>query len=94
MTSTLDRDILTPEQVADYLQLRKETIYRYIRSGHLYATKVGRSYRVSRDDILSFLRLNSTDPAMREEEVERVALEAVRWARQQKRAEENQQPGL
>ena len=44
-TQTLD--YMTPEQVADFLQLNRETIYRYIREGKLEAHKFGRTYRVS-----------------------------------------------
>jgi excisionase family DNA binding protein len=42
------RDVLTPEQAADYLQVNRETIYRYIREGKLAASKLGRTYRVPR----------------------------------------------
>ena len=42
------RDVLTPEQAADYLQVNRETIYRYIREGKLVASKLGRTYRVPR----------------------------------------------
>mgnify|MGYP001199996999 CR=1 FL=1 len=42
------RDILTPEQAADYLQVNRETVYRYIRQGKLAASRLGRSYRIPR----------------------------------------------
>ncbi len=42
------RDIVTPEQAADYLQVNRETVYRYIRQGKLAASRLGRSYRISR----------------------------------------------
>src|SRR3990170_2539756 len=42
------RDVLTPEQAAKYLQVNRETIYRYIREGKLAASKLGRTYRVPR----------------------------------------------
>lgn len=45
------RDILTPEQVADYLQIDRETVYRYIRQGKLAASKLGRTYRIPRQSI-------------------------------------------
>ena len=40
------RTILTPEQAADYLQVNRETVYRYIRDGRLIASRLGRSYRI------------------------------------------------
>ena len=42
------RDILTPDQAADYLQIDRETVYRYIRQGKLVASKLGRAYRIPR----------------------------------------------
>lgn len=45
------RDIFTPEQAADFLQVDKETIYRYIRQGKLIASKLGRTYRIPRGSI-------------------------------------------
>lgn len=45
------RDIMTPEQVAEYLQLDRETIYRYIRSGKLAASRFGRAYRIAKFDV-------------------------------------------
>lgn len=40
------RDVLTPEQAAEYLQVNRETIYRYIRQGKLVASRFGRAYRI------------------------------------------------
>ena len=45
------REIFTPEQAADFLQVDKETIYRYIRQGKLVASKLGRTYRIPRGSI-------------------------------------------
>jgi excisionase family DNA binding protein len=45
------REVMTPEQVAEYLQLDRETIYRYIRNGKLVASKLGRAYRIKKFDV-------------------------------------------
>ena len=45
------REIFTPEQAARYLQVDKETIYRYIRQGKLVASKLGRTYRIPKGSI-------------------------------------------
>jgi len=42
----VQREILTPEQAAAYLQVNRETIYRYIRDGKLAASRLGRNYRI------------------------------------------------
>jgi excisionase family DNA binding protein len=44
-------EIMTPEQAADYLQVNRETIYRYIRDGRLFASKLGRVYRIPRRSV-------------------------------------------
>jgi putative molybdopterin biosynthesis protein len=59
------REIMTPEQVADLLQLNTETVYRLIRDRKLAASKIGRAYRVTRTDLETFLASNSTMPTLR-----------------------------
>ena len=46
-----NRDILTPGQAAAYLQINRETVYRYIREGKLVASKLGRSYRIPKPSL-------------------------------------------
>lgn len=41
-------EIFTPEQAAGYLQINRETVYRYIREGKLVASRLGRAYRIPR----------------------------------------------
>ncbi len=55
-------DILTPEQAADYLQVNRETIYRYIRDGKLAASRLGRGYRITRRSLDLLLAANRTRP--------------------------------
>lgn len=66
------RDLMTPEQVAKYLQLNKDTVYRLIRSHRLAASKIGRTYRIPREDLESFLLTNSNRPSVREALFQRV----------------------
>jgi excisionase family DNA binding protein len=60
--NTIYPDILTPEQAADYLQVNRETIYRYIRDGRLTASRIGRSYRIRRQSVELLLASTSTRP--------------------------------
>lgn len=53
-------EIMTPQQVAEYLQLTPETVYRYIREGKLVASRLGRQYRVPRRNVELFLLATST----------------------------------
>lgn len=46
-----EQHIFTPEQAAEYLQVNRETIYRYIWEGKLVASKLGRTYRIPRPSL-------------------------------------------
>lgn len=51
----LHREVLTVEQAADFLQVHKLTVYRYIREGLLPAVKLGKIYRLLARDVEAFL---------------------------------------
>jgi excisionase family DNA binding protein len=53
-------ELLTPKQAADILQVNRGTIYRYIRDHRLFASKVGRSYRIPKLSIELFVWANRT----------------------------------
>ncbi len=59
-------EILTVTQLAEYLQLNKLTIYRYIREGRLTASKFGKTYRIRRADVDKFLESQRLIPAQRQ----------------------------
>lgn len=61
----MQTEVLTPEQVAEYLQLSPEVVYRLIRTHQLAATRIGRIYRIPREDLDAFLIANSSRPAVR-----------------------------
>ncbi len=56
-----EREILTVEQAAEYLQIHKVTVYKYIRSGLLPAAKLGKVYRIYRKDVEALLATLRTD---------------------------------
>lgn len=55
----VEPEIMTPEEVADYLRLNRETVYRTLRRGQLPGIKVGSQWRVSRSALNK--ALNSLD---------------------------------
>ncbi len=59
---------MTPEQAADYLQVNRETIYRYIREGSRVASRLGRAYRIPRNslDLLLWMTRTRDDITLRE----------------------------
>ena len=48
-------DMLTPELVAGYLQLNRATVYRLIRQKQPAAARIGRTYRIPREDLEAFI---------------------------------------
>jgi excisionase family DNA binding protein len=53
----LDRELLTVEQVADYLQVHPETVRKWLREGRLAGVNLGgrARWRVRRDDLTRFV---------------------------------------
>lgn len=47
--------IYTVRQVMEYLELSRPTIYRYIRSGALKSTKIGKSHRITESALREFV---------------------------------------
>jgi excisionase family DNA binding protein len=44
-------ELMTAKQAAEYLQVSRHTVYRYIRQAKLAASRLGRSYRVQKRDL-------------------------------------------
>jgi len=55
-----DTQLLTPQEVANELQLNLLTIYRYIKSKKILAVKFGRKYRIDRNYLNNFIKANET----------------------------------
>jgi excisionase family DNA binding protein len=55
------KQLYTPQEVADILQLNVITIYSYIRKKVLSAVKMGRNYRVAKTDLDKFIESNKTN---------------------------------
>ncbi|MEX1377424.1 MAG: helix-turn-helix domain-containing protein [Eubacteriales bacterium] len=47
-------------KVAEILKIHEKTVQRYIREGKLHAVKVGKAWRISGNDLSSFVQQNST----------------------------------
>ncbi len=52
--------LLTVREVADTMRVSTMTVYRLIRSGALRATRVGKHFRVRRNDLEGYLESQST----------------------------------
>jgi excisionase family DNA binding protein len=52
---TVDREILTIVQAAEFLQFHPDKVYRLVRSGEIPASKIGKEWRIRRADIEALL---------------------------------------
>jgi len=50
---------LSPEEAAEYLKVNPQTIYRNLRRGRLPGGKVGRQWRIRKEDLDRFLAPNT-----------------------------------
>jgi excisionase family DNA binding protein len=57
-----DLKLLTPKDVAEVLRLSMQTVYELLKTGQLPHYKVGRSYRVSEEQLADYLRGVRSDP--------------------------------
>ena len=52
----MDERYMTGEEVADYLQIRRETLYRWLKAGRLPGHKVGRAWRFAKQELDEWVR--------------------------------------
>ena len=54
-------EILTPDEVAEYLKVSKKTVYKIVRSGALPAFKAGKHWRVRSADLGAWIARRSKE---------------------------------
>jgi len=57
-----DDSLLTIREVAKYLHVVQLTVYRMIKRGELPAVKVGRVWRIRRQDVENYLNRPTNQP--------------------------------
>ena len=60
MTMTKDKEFYKAEDLAELLEVNIMTIYRYIKAGRLKAYKLGREFRIEKNEFNTFLKKVST----------------------------------
>jgi len=56
----MENKMLTLEEVADYLRIGKQTVMKEIDSGALIGYKVGKLWRIKKEDLEKYLENNSS----------------------------------
>ena len=57
-----DITLYTLKEVAEILKVSRQTIYNYLKAGRLRATKFGKEYRVTREDLEQFVACGRNTP--------------------------------
>ena len=55
-----EKDFYTAQELADKLRVNVMTIYRYINAGKLNAYKLGKEFRIDKENYNNFLKQVST----------------------------------
>ncbi|GMW04529.1 MAG: hypothetical protein AMXMBFR85_05120 [Dehalococcoides mccartyi] len=58
-----NRNVLTIEELSEYLKIPKSTLYKLAREGKLPSQKIGRHWRFRKETIDRWLGQNRTDSA-------------------------------
>ena len=66
MTTKKDTQIMTVEEVADFLKLSKITIYKLVKKGQLPGFRVGNSWRFRKETVLEIIS-QQTDSGARKD---------------------------
>lgn len=51
----MTEEMMTPDQVAAWLQVHRATVYRWIEEGKLPALRIDRVYRIPRGEVLAMI---------------------------------------
>lgn len=57
----LDKDLLTVDEVAEILRTTPNTIYRWLRSGKMAGVKIGKEWRIKKENLQAMLSSHKND---------------------------------
>jgi excisionase family DNA binding protein len=63
----LQNEVLTIKEVATYLRVSSVTVWRWCQQGTIPASRVGRNWRIRRDDVLRLFEVPEPDSSSSDE---------------------------
>ena len=60
MSLDKEKSFYTLEEVADYLDVNYQLVYKLVKSGEMGAVRIGRIYRVKKQQLDDFINKNTT----------------------------------
>ncbi len=73
-------EILTVQEVAEYLRLSRATIWRWCNEGKLQAFKVGRGWRIHRSEVQTIVEQNHKSMKETEEQGQATSQQAAGYS--------------
>jgi excisionase family DNA binding protein len=58
--------LYTPEEIADKLRVSRRSVYHWLTSGKLNGLKAGQYWRITEEDLISFMRRHKPHPIKQE----------------------------
>ena len=58
---------MTVREVAEMMRVSNMTVYRLIKGGDISAVRIGKNYRIRKNDVLNYLMRRSVRPDAREQ---------------------------
>jgi putative molybdopterin biosynthesis protein len=55
----LNEELYTPQEVADLLKIKKNTVYELIKRGELKCSKIGKQFRIRKDELEEYLNYSN-----------------------------------
>lgn len=55
ITENINNDIMTITEVAEYLKISEVTTYKLVQNGTIPGFKIGRGWRIKREDLTTFI---------------------------------------
>lgn len=55
----MDKEVLSPEEAARYIDVHPQTIYRLLRQGEIPGRKIGRQWRILKAALDDYLRMGA-----------------------------------
>jgi excisionase family DNA binding protein len=62
----LNGEMLTPNEVAEYLKVPVQTVWRWCRLGTLPAVKIGKYWRIPKEELEASIKVKSNRPKQEE----------------------------
>ncbi|MGB8451883.1 MAG: helix-turn-helix transcriptional regulator [Anaerocolumna sp.] len=73
----MNEELYTPQEVADLLKIKKNTVYELIKRGDLKCRKIGKQFRIRKDELEEYLNLADNNISGGEYDIQNTGKEVI-----------------